>query len=179
MARSLGGQAVVEGVMIKNGATIAVAVRTQPQKIQSVRFSSPIADSTIPFIRGVVNLISQLYVGMKALTISTLLVESKGKIKESEESKPLWIFFAMGISFVLALILFKFVPLFLTQLISRFIPLNRLFFSLLDGVLKLSIFLGYLLFISRMKDVQRLFQYHGAEHMAVHCYEANKPLTTK
>ncbi len=179
MARNLAGQAVVEGVMIKNKDKVAVAVQSTPTKISSVVFRSKIKDTKLPFLRGVVNLVLQLYLGTKALSLSAGLVESGGDTKKVEEEHSLTLILTMGLSFVIAILLFKFLPLFLTQQVTKVFVLGNIWFSVIDGLLKLSIFVGYLLLIARSNDVQRLFQYHGAEHMSVHCYEAEKSLTVK
>ncbi len=171
---AVGGQAVIEGVLMKNGPKIAIAVRRPDKKISVKKENTPPISDKIkflgwPFFRGTVNLIEMMVLGIKALNYSAN--ESLG---ESEEKIKTWEFvlttiFAVGV----AVGLFILLPLYLTKVTQT----QGILFNLIDGVIRVAIFVGYIMLISLMKDVRRLFEYHGAEHKTVHCYEHGKKLT--
>jgi len=169
----IGGQALIEGVMIKSKDKIAMSIRkkdkiktvTQPTSTFSKKFSK------ILFLRGIVVLIDTLYLGTKALMFSA-------KEQEEDEDKKITnsqIAITTIISFVIAIGLFVILPLVISKLLTE----NRLLFNIVDGLLRIIIFMGYLISISFSKEIRRIFQYHGAEHMSVHCYEAKKELTVE
>jgi len=176
----IGGQAVMEGVMIKSKKNLVITVRKPNGKItvkkQKLKpLSEKIKFLGWPFIRGIVELIELLVIGVKALSYSAN--ESIDKKEEKITSKELM--FTLLIAFGFAFLLFKFLPLLITKFIfsKGVISSSRIIFNLVDGLLRISMFILYILLISRMKDVKRLFQYHGAEHKAVNCFEAGKKLT--
>ena len=176
----IGGQAVMEGVMIKTKKNLVIAVRKPNRKItvkkQKLKpLSEKIKFFGWPFIRGIVELIEILVIGVKALSYSAN--ESIDKKEEKITSKELMI--TLLIAFGFAFLLFKFLPLLITKFIfsKGAISSSRIIFNLVDGLLRISMFILYILIISGMKDVKRLFQYHGAEHKAVNCFEAGKKLT--
>lgn len=166
----IGGQAVVEGIMMISSKKVAVAVRKGDKIKTKVEPRAKIAKafSRIFFVRGIVALIEMLYLGIRALAYSSN--ESAGK---GEKISTLELVFAFLFSFGLAIVFFILIPLYLSKLITD----DRFWFNVVDGILRIGAFVAYVLIISRMKDVQRIFQYHGAEHMAVHCCEAKKKLT--
>lgn len=176
---SLGGQAVIEGVLIKSKTKYAIAVRKPDKKIKVrlVKYTSllnkyPILK--IPFIRGVIVLFEMLKVGIEALTYSA------NEALEEDEQVSSW---GLTLTLIFALAagigLFVLLPYALTHLTGIAEAQNPLLFNSIDGIIKFLLFVAYLLAIAQMNDVKRLFQYHGAEHKAVHCYEAQKPLTVK
>jgi uncharacterized protein YqhQ len=176
-----GGQAVIEGVMMRSTNHVAIAVRKPNNKISVKKEKlKPLGERckvlAWPFIRGVFNLAEMLVLGVKALNYS-----ANESAEEEEEQLSEWhIVLSIVIAFGFAILLFKFVPLLLAQLASDTFPFVKdhyIVFNLIDGLLKILLFVLYVLIISAMKDVNRLFQYHGAEHKAVHCYEAKKKLT--
>ena len=171
--QTIGGQAVIEGVLMLSKKKIAVSVRKEDGHIETkVEERHPLATKfkDIIFFRGIISLIEMLYIGTKALMWST------DQSLDEEEKLTTWqMTLTLLISFGIGIALFIILPLYLAKLVSD----QHVIFNLVDGVLRVIIFIGYLLLISMMKDIQRVFQYHGAEHMAVHCYEAKKPLTTK
>ncbi len=176
-----GGQAVIEGVMMRSTNHVSIAVRKPNNKISLKKDKlKPLGERckilAWPFIRGVFNLGEMLIYGIKALNYS-----ANESTEEEEEQLSSWhIALSLVIAFVFAIGLFKFVPLLLAQLASNtfaFVKDHYIIFNLIDGFLKILLFVLYVLIISAMKDVNRLFQYHGAEHKAVHCYEAKKKLT--
>ena len=167
----IGGQALIEGVLMRNKEKICIAVRKDKKiivKKEKIRFK----ESKIPFFRGITNLISTMYVGMKALNYSASIQIGK-KEKENKVMSVITILIAV----IFALFLFKFLPLLLTQLIDNKLNLSSASFNITDGIIKLVILVLYIYIISRMKDIKRVFQYHGAEHKAVNCYESKKSLT--
>jgi len=191
----LGGQAVLEGVMMRGVSTWAVAVRhpapDQPRDDDGrldpteaahgeieVR-SEPLVSWTkrhralrLPVIRGVVALAESLKIGFKALGISAnaQLAEDEGEI--TERAWGLTVVFAM----LFAIGLFFLLPAGITSLFGDALP-NSFVFVVVEKLIRISIFLGYIWLISRMRDLQRVFEYHGAEHKTIHCYEAGMALT--
>ena len=195
---SIGGQAVLEGVMMKGATAIATAVRTETgeitvesKRIKSIKERSKI--TRVPFIRGIVNLVSQLYDGMGILMRSAEVYgdfaePSKFEKKVAEKFKINPMNIIMGFSLVLGVLLavgiFVFLPNFLTGLLFR-IPaladhsLSSLFYSLIEGGIMLCIFISYILIVSLMKDIRRVFMYHGAEHKVISCFEHGLELTVE
>jgi len=182
----VGGQAVLEGVMMRGVRTWAVACRAPapegaPEdelgeiKVQTHDLTSVLAKHRalrLPIIRGVVALGESLAIGFKALGIS-----ANAQLGEEEEeiSGGMW-FGTVLAAVALAVGLFFVVPVGLTSLIKD--QLNSSFlFWLVEGVLRTGIFLGYLVMLSRLRDLRRVFEYHGAEHKTISCYEADLPLT--
>lgn len=173
-----GGQAVIEGVMIRSRHRIAIAVRKADKsiKIKKQRFT-PLSDKCKclgwPIVRGVVNMMEMLVVGIKALTYSAN--EAMDEIEE--ELTFLQILFSLAIAIGFALLLFKFIPLLLTQIITKRVAAMQesyVLFNIVDGAIKISLFAAYIFLISFMDDINRVFQYHGAEHKVVNCYEARQ-----
>ncbi len=168
----VGGQAVIEGVMMRNKKKFAVAVRLPNGKIkikkdQSTKFPKFF---DFPFVRGVVGLAYTLYDGVRALTWS-----SNQQLGEEEKLSKKEIVLTIGGSFLFAILLFVIIPFFS----ARAIHSEGFWFDALDGVFRVILFLGYLFAISFMQDVKTLFAYHGAEHKTIYCYEAKQKLTVK
>ena len=175
----IGGQAVMEGVMMKSKHHIATAVRKEDGTIKvshrtEVGFAERHRLDRIPFVRGVVILFETLIIGLRELNWS-----ANQAMNEEEKFSSWELALTLVISLVFALALFKLLPLFLATLITRQNGGGNWTLNLLDGGIKFVIFIGYLLLIGRMRDVRRLFQYHGAEHKTVNCYEAGKALTPR
>lgn len=172
----VGGQAVVEGVMMRSTKKIAVAVRNPEGrivvKVEKLNLLSEKLKKLI-LIRGIINLVEMLAHGVKALNYSAEVATG-----EEIEKKTNWFFFLIILTFSigLGLLIFKFLPLLVAQLIN---PESNFIFNLIDGGVKLFVFVVYVYSISFMKDIQRIFSYHGAEHKAVNCYEAKEKLTVK
>ena len=187
---TLGGQAVIEGVMMKGPGGYSVAVRKPDKKIEVklVRHRSygdkhPFAK--IPFIRGVVNFAEALIVGLRTLNYSAEFyeeeeVETKAdqlfKDVFKEKAEDVMIGFTFLVSIVLAVALFMLLPAGIAELIGKWVP-NRAALSLIEGVIRLAIFIVYVVLISQMEDIKRVFMYHGAEHKTINCYEAGDELT--
>ena len=168
----VGGQAVIDGVLMM-GKKIVVAVRKQSGEIEVRELGIPGVSQKwmkIPFIRGFISLYYSLYFGMKALNLSAE-ISTDEKMKKSES------FFSILIAVVLAVGLFIVFPAYLTKWLG--FKDNEFLFSLVDGLIRLGLFLSYVFFISLFEDVKSVFRYHGAEHKAVHTYEHNEELTVE
>ncbi len=173
----LGGQALIEGVLIHYKGKVAAAVRrpdgkiiVKKEKVRSSRWKK------VPIVRGVVNLVTMLTVGMRMLNFSARV--ATGEEKKGEEG-GFGLILTIALSFVFAIALFKALPLGVATLIGKVIPLQNMTFSIVDGLVKVSLFVGYIFILSRFPDVHRLFQYHGAEHKAIACYESGKKMVVK
>ena len=173
--KPLGGQALIEGVMIKSPDSVSMAARTPDKKIvcvmhKHISLSQRYKILGLPFIRGVIQLGEMLVIGIRAITWSANM---QG---EDEELGPLEWALTFGFALLLTIGLFIVLPYYLSKLV--FDP-TTISFGILDGVLRLVVFVLYLFAIGFMADVRRMFEYHGAEHMAVHCYENKLDLTVK
>ena len=170
-----GGQAVIEGVMMR-GQKAAVTVVRRPGGglATDVRPLHPIYTGRMrraPLMRGIIVLIEALVLGIKSLLYSANI--SMEEEEEEITTKAVWGMLASAI--VLVVVLFFIAPLFLTKLANPYIP-NSLVFHIVEGVIRLAIFLAYLKIISLLPDIKRVFTYHGAEHKTVNAYEAGVPL---
>lgn len=170
----LGGQAVVEGVMMKSNNYMAIAVRKKGKIIvKKEKLRKKPRFFRWFFVRGIVNLIDILILGIKALAWSA---DQQAEKKEDKITKVEMIF-TLLISVGFAVLIFIIAPYFITHLAGFKEETMPIMFNLIDGLIKIGFFIVYIVVISMMKDVRRLFQYHGAEHKAVYCYENNKKLT--
>ena len=187
----IGGQAVLEGIMMKNKENYAVAVRkpngeiaVELENYQGVLHGNRIKD--IPFIRGIFNFIDSLILGTKALNYSasfyeeedekeTKLDKAVDKVTKGNSDKVLTALTTV-ISVVLAVGIFVVPPYFIASLFEGFIR-NRSLMAIIEGVIRILIFVLYVWAISAMKDIKRLYQYHGAEHKCINCVEKGRPLT--
>jgi len=179
---SYGGQAVMEGVMMRGKEHYCVAVRnpageieTRTGQIQHSKFSTAVGK--IPILRGIVRLGSSMMVGMKVMSASAEIAGldevSEGK-KPSKMSNDAVIILAVVISLAFSVALFMLLPTWL----SSFVPLeNERLRGVIEGFVRLAIFMVYLMSISLIKDIKRVFQYHGAEHKVINCYEAGEELS--
>jgi len=173
--KPLGGQAIIEGVMIKSPGAVAMAARTPDGRIVSrrVRHVSLVQKYRIlnlPFLRGVIQLFEMMVIGIKALTWS-----SNQQGDEEELGFKEWVI-AFGMAVLLTIGLFILLPYYASRV---FFDPQTVTFGIVDGVLRLLVFFLYLAVIGLMADVRRMFQYHGAEHMSVHCYEHKLALNVK
>jgi uncharacterized protein YqhQ len=178
---SVGGQAVIEGVMMRSPTYYATAVRT-PQGtivIQKNRFEAlthRYKFLNIPIVRGAIGLVEMMWIGISSLSYSASQAvdeESDPKPKKSVGTN-LTIFGSVVFALAMGFLLFFFLPLWLTELTG---VQNGIGFNLIDGAIRLVFFLGYLLLIAQWKDMQRIFQYHGAEHKTIYVYENKQDLT--
>lgn len=180
---NIGGQAVLEGIMMKNQDRYAVAVRKPDGEIfvQTETFHSITGNwkklTTIPFVRGVFNFLDSMVLGIKTLTFSASFYEEEeekelsGKdLKKKEKQENLMMAGTVAFSIVAAVAIFMILPYFLSTLMKPVIPSYHLR-TVIEGVVRIGIFIVYILLISRMEDIQRTFMYHGAEHKCINCIE--------
>ena len=189
---NIGGQAVLEGIMMKNRDRYAVAVRKPDGEIfvQTEEFHSVTGRykklTTIPFIRGVVIFIDSMVLGIKTLTFSASFYEeeeeekefSEAEQKKKEKKESLLMAGTIAFSIVAAVAIFMVLPYFLSSLMKPVVPSYHLR-TVIEGFVRIGIFIIYILLISRMKDIQRTFMYHGAEHKCINCIEHGLPLTVE
>ena len=171
----IGGQAVIEGVMMKNDSRYAVAVRRPDHEIEvkKTEYQGIVKNKTVrrcPIVRGVVNFIESLYLGMNTLMYSASFYEEDEKSEKAERQEKLLMGGTVAFSIVLALAVFFALPYFLSGLFRRWIE-SELLLALLEGVIRLVIFLAYVVLISLTPDIRRVFMYHGAEHKCINCIE--------
>ena len=172
---NVGGQAVIEGVMMRGKTHVAVAVRQPDGEISvDVRPVNSISDRypilKKPFLRGVVSLVESLVMGMKARAYSA---QVSGDEDEKLDSKEMAL--TIAVSAGLAILLFIVIPTWSMRFLTG-ITQDHMALNLAEGVLRMAIFLAYIAAISSMNDIQRVFQYHGAEHKTIYTYEAGLPL---
>ncbi|WP_034443188.1 DUF1385 domain-containing protein [Butyrivibrio sp. AE2032] len=187
----IGGQAVLEGVMMKNKDMYAVAVRkpdgevaVEVDEYHGLAYGSKLLN--IPFVRGVFVFLDSLILGLKSLNFSSSFYEeTKEKpskldegieqVSNGHEDTFLMVFTTL-ISFAFAIALFMILPYALSEVISKYAR-NDSLVAIIEGVLRILIFILYILLISTIKDIKRLFMYHGAEHKCINCIEKGRPLT--
>ncbi|MBQ8802892.1 MAG: DUF1385 domain-containing protein [Tyzzerella sp.] len=188
---NIGGQALLEGIMMKNGSNYAVAVRKPDGEIevQVDEYKSIVKWeklTKIPFVRGVFNFIDSLVLGMKTLMFSasfyeeeeTDIVLTKEEAEKQQKKEDLIMTITMIASVVIALGLFMVLPYFISSLFKGIIP-SRFLRTVLESVVRIALFIGYILAVSKMKDIQRTFMYHGAEHKCINCIEHGMELNVE
>lgn len=188
---NIGGQAVLEGIMMKHREEYSVAVRKPDGQIEVTkdRYTGVAgrvgALARIPFVRGIFNFIDSLVLGMKTLTYSASFYEDeeqKERTREEEEKKERqekWLMRGvMTISIVLAVGIFMILPYFLSGFLKPLISSYHVR-TVIEGFVRIGIFIIYILLISRTEDIQRTFMYHGAEHKCINCIEHGLPLTVE
>ncbi len=191
---SIGGQALIEGVMMRGVGKAAMAVRLPDGTINVEIEKTKLAKDKsvvfrIPFVRGIFNFIDNMIFGYKYLMKSA---EKSGIDMDEPESKfDKWLTkhlgdklmkvvsgVAMVLGVVLAVGLFILAPMGIVWLLEKLVPLGA-FKTLIEGIIKIAVFVGYLALVSRTKDIQRVFEYHGAEHKSIACYESGEELTVE
>ncbi len=189
---SIGGQAVIEGVMMRGPKDLAVSIRKpngeielKTEKLNTLGMRHKIF--RLPFIRGVVGLIESLMMGTRILTYSAEFFEDEDEEEEKEglfdkifkdKAEDIMIVLTVMTSIILAVVLFMLVPTIITN-IFRNIVSSDLGLNLIEGLVRIIIFFVYVISISKMEDIKRVFQYHGAEHKTIHCYENEEELTVE
>lgn len=196
MARrtSVGGQAVIEGVMMRGSKGVATAVRKSNGEIE-IDFKEivPLTKRnrlfSIPIIRGFVSLIDSLVLGIKTLSYSAAFFEDDEEEEEpskidawiekkfKDKTDDIILAISLIISVALSVMLFFIIPTFLASVLKRVGIENTLILNIFEGIIRVAIFLLYLYLISKMEDINRVFQYHGAEHKTIFCYENEEELT--
>lgn len=193
---SIGGQALIEGIMMRGPEKQAIVVRTKEKleiKVEPIKHGGFLRK--IPFVRGVLNFFASMVSGVKALMYSANFFDDgeEGAEQEKQSKLDAWlekkmgsekfmqalIYFSAFLGIAFSVLLFFIVPIELGNLLERFTKCSLLVKNLFEGVLRIVIFLLYMFLVSRMKDMKRVFSYHGAEHKSIRCYEAKLPLTVE
>lgn len=188
---NIGGQAVIEGVMMKNKDRYAVAVRKPDGEIEVTTdtYKSVVGKYTaltkLPFVRGIFNFVDSLVLGMKTLTWSASFYEeeeekemTEAEEKKQERMEKLLMTLTMVVSFALAIGIFMVLPYFLSDLLKKWIS-SYTVRIIIEGIIRIAIFVAYVGGISVMNDIKRLYRYHGAEHKCINCIEHGLPLTVE
>ena len=193
----IGGQALIEGIMMMGPEKCATVVRTKDgiqSKVEPRKPAKKFSVKKIPFVRGVFNFCASMKTGVSALMYSAdLFAEDDGEAEQSQSKFDAWlekklssekaqnalITIAVVLGIALSVGLFFVVPSLIGSFINRWITDNELVRNLLEGAVRIAIFLAYMFLVSRMKDMKRVFSYHGAEHKTIRCYEAKLPLTVE
>ena len=191
---SVGGQALMEGVMMRGPKRLCCAVRRPDGGIETDIKELPPKKwyEKVPFVRGVFAMIGSMITGYRCLMYSADIAMQNSEDSEPESKLDKWLDEHLGEKFqnalmvcaalmggVVAILLFSVTPTSVVGFVSRFMPLGRWGRVVLVAVVKMAIFLGYHALCSRMKEIHRLFEYHGAEHKTIACYEAGEPLTVE
>ena len=191
---SVGGQALMEGVMMRGPKRLCCAVRRPDGGIETDIKELPPKKwyEKVPFVRGVFAMIGSMITGYRCLMYSADIAMQDSEDSEPESKLDKWLDEHLGEKFqnalmacaalmggVAAILLFSVTPTSVVGFVSRFMPLGRWGRVALEAVLKMAIFVAYLALCSRMKEIHRLFEYHGAEHKTIACYEAGEPLTVE
>ena len=188
----IGGQAVIEGIMMKNKDRYSVAVRKPDNTIEVVEHEyvslmEKYAIFKLPILRGVVSFVESLIIGMKTLTYSASFYEDEEEPGKAERAAgrifgdkldSILSGITICISIILAVLIFMVLPYFISSLFKKYIASNMLL-AILEGVIRLIIFLLYIFLISRMNDIKRVFMYHGAEHKCINCIEHGMELNVE
>ena len=192
MAVRIGGQAVIEGVMMKNMDRYAVSVRKPNGKIETkveecVSFAEKHPLFQLPVFRGMVNFLESMVIGMKTLNYSASFHEDEEEQTESrteqllekilgEKAEKIIMGIVLVFSLAISIGLFMILPYIASEALGKLIR-NEYVILFMEGIIRIAIFLGYIVLISRMEDIKRVFMYHGAEHKTINCLEAGVPLT--
>ena len=192
MAVRIGGQAVIEGVMMKNMDRYAVSVRKPKGKIETkveecVSFAEKHPLFQLPVFRGMVNFLESMVIGMKTLNYSASFYEDEEEQTESrteqllekilgEKAEKIIMGIVLVFSLAISIGLFMILPYIASEALGKLIR-NEYVILFMEGIIRIAIFLGYIVLISRMEDIKRVFMYHGAEHKTINCLEAGVPLT--
>jgi len=188
-ASGIGGQAVLEGVMMKNKELYAVSIRKPDGEIEvdqaeyhSIAHGLKIAK--VPFIRGIFNFLDSLILGMRTLDFSAGFYEDDNaketKLDKAlgDKSEKVFSFLTVGFSLVIAIALFMILPYYLSTFLEKYVR-NSSLLAIFEGLIRLAVFLIYIVAITCMQDIRRLYQYHGAEHKCINCIERGRMLTVK
>ncbi|WP_036739895.1 DUF1385 domain-containing protein [Peptoniphilus sp. BV3C26] len=176
---TIGGQALIEGVMMKGPSKTAMVVRKPDGQIQiktenNRDLSKKYKILKLPIIRGAYRLIDAMVIGVRALNYSASFYDEE----ENKKSNKLQEVGSVIFSLVIAILFFMILPSTLAGFFKKFIN-NSVILNLIEGLIRLIIFFTYLFFISKLEDIKRVFMYHGSEHRTIHCYEAKKELTVE
>ncbi|MBI9015512.1 MAG: DUF1385 domain-containing protein [Clostridiales bacterium] len=188
---AVGGQALIEGIMMRGKDKIAITVRKSDgemvTKVDSIKKNFLTSFAKIPVLRGIFGFIASMIIGIKALNYSAEFFDEgseveKGKIdlwvekKFGDNSDKVFVAISMVFALIITVLFFIVLPAFVSSLLNNLFT-NNLALSLSEGVFKFGLFLGYIVLISKMKEIRRVFEYHGAEHKTIRCFEAGEELT--
>lgn len=188
----IGGEAVIEGIMMRNGERYSIGVRRPDGEIEvNVTDFKPYSErfrlAKIPFFRGSFAFVESMVIGMKALTYSASFFEDDegedepGKFEQwlektfGDKLDKIIIGFSMVIAFIMALVIFLWLPLFIAGLLNKLIN-SETIMAVIEGIIRVAIFILYIKLISNSRDIHRTFMYHGAEHKCINCIEHGLPL---
>ncbi len=180
-----GGQALIEGVMIRGLTNVSIAVRRPSGEIlvetQPIGWRWARTIRRIPFVRGMIVLSEMLVVGTRALIFSANVATEEEGSDETEGKGPgglssLAVGGSVAVSLLLAIAIFFATPVFATRLLDSFLGTSNLWSNVIEGTIRLLMFVGYITLIGLMPDIRRVFAYHGAEHMTIHAREHGQPL---
>ena len=195
---AVGGQAVIEGVMMRSPNSIVISVRKQNGSIKTQErmyrtLTQRIRALNVPLVRGVINLFEMMVLGTKAINFSAneFVDETPKDVQPKKEPKKsvtlkvveaLTFALSLVMALALSIFLFKFLPLYITTGLEKYsqtIQDNWIIFNIIDGILKTTFFIAYIFLLSLFPSFRRIFEYHGAEHKAVFTYEQSLPLTVE
>ncbi|GAA0177757.1 DUF1385 domain-containing protein [Clostridium sediminicola] len=188
---NVGGQAVIEGVMMRGSKGLATAVRKSDGEIE-VKFedTKPLTKKnkifSLPVIRGFISLVDSLIIGIKSLNYSASFFEEEGEPSKfdkwlenlfKEKTNDIIMGFSLVLSLGFSVLLFFLLPTYAANIFKRLDINNTIILNIIEGVIRVTIFIVYILLIGKMNDINRVFQYHGAEHKSIFCYENEEDLT--
>ncbi len=185
---TIGGQALIEGIMMRGPSKISIAVRRPDGEIEVKTEETNSLDKkykilTLPIIRGAYKLVESMIIGSKALTYSASFYDDTDKKKENfldkkfkDKAEKIENAFALVVSFVIAILFFTVLPNFLASMFKNYIS-STILLNLFEGLIRILIFLIYLSYTKKIADIKRVYMYHGAEHKSIHCYESREDLT--
>lgn len=188
---SVGGQAVIEGVMMRGSKGVSTAVRTPEgeiviEKLDLVPLTKKYRLLGLPIIRGFVSLIESLVIGIKTLNYSSKFFEEEEETskfdkwfqnKFKDKSDDVIAGLSLILSLIVAVLLFFLMPTYVANFFKKAIAINTVWLNVIEGIIRVIIFLLYIYFIGKLEDIKRVFEYHGAEHKTIFCYENGMELT--
>lgn len=188
---NVGGQAVIEGVMMRGSKGLATAVRKSDGEIE-VKFedTKPLTKKnkifSLPIIRGFISLLDSLIIGIKSLNYSASFFEEEGEPSKfdkwlenvfKDKTNDIIMGFSLVLSLGFSVLLFFLLPTYAANIFKRLDISNTIVLNIIEGIIRVTIFIVYILLIGKMEDINRVFQYHGAEHKSIFCYENGENLT--
>ncbi|MFL0245882.1 DUF1385 domain-containing protein [Candidatus Clostridium stratigraminis] len=188
---SVGGQAVIEGVMMRGRKGVSTAVRTPEgeiviERLDLVPYSKKYKLLGLPIIRGFVSLIESLVIGIKTLNFSAKFFEEEEEVskfdkwfknKFKDKSDDIIAGISLIFSLVAAVLLFFLMPTYVANFFKKLTYINTVWLNVIEGIIRVILFLLYIYFIGKLEDIKRVFEYHGAEHKTIFCYENGIELT--
>ncbi|QQK07912.1 DUF1385 domain-containing protein [Miniphocaeibacter halophilus] len=187
---TIGGQALFEGILMRGPNKTSMVVRKPDGELEIKEDTTkPIASKSkifrLPFIRGIISLIDSLYMGVNAIVYSTSFYDDEEdeepgflEKKFGDKAEAIGTGLSIVVSLALSILIFFFVPTIVTSFFKKFIE-NTILLNLIEGFIRILIFLAYIYLVSKMEDMKRIFMYHGAEHKSIHCYENGDELTVE